>query len=157
MRMLVLCLLLLAAPAAAQEKVFKLYGGANAIWFDGPNGLPSDFELGAAGRASLSPHLSLVGSGWYGFSESYLRGTVGARITATDVENKDFSIGIGPEYQLSSEPKPRPEEWCAVVSLGWRPWPETQPNLVVGGQGIYGFESNQASAVLALRYFLKEF
>jgi hypothetical protein len=157
MKRLLLVLMLLAAPAAAQEKVFAVYGGANVISFDGVAELPRDFEIGGTGRASLSPHISLVGSTFYGIDNSYLRGTAGVRITATDVDNRDFSVGLGAEYQASSEPDLRPEEWTTTVSLGWRPWPDTQPKLILGAGGFYGLDSNQAGALFAVRYLIGSF
>jgi len=169
MRKLVLAafLLALSVPASAESiaalraaddapKVVKLYGGANAVWFD-DNGLPSDFEIGGTGRASLSPHLSLVGSAFYGIDKSYLTAAGGLRITATDVNDPDFSIGFGMQYRASSKPGVRPEEWYPDVSLGWKPWPVEMPNVVVGVQGGYGLTSNQAFALVALRFYLTQF
>lgn len=148
---------LVVAPVAQAADVVAIHAGANLISFDGAANLPTDFELGATGRASLSPHLSLVGSGWFGFDGSYLRGTGGVRVTATDVENPDFSVGLGMEYWASSEADIRPQEWVATASLGYRPWPESMPKLVLGVQGGYGIESDQAHVLAAVRYHLTSF
>ncbi len=150
-------LLLLAVPAWAEEYPFKVFAGANAVWFDGPKALPSDFELGATARASMTPHISAVGSLFYGLDNSYLRGSIGARITATDVADPNFSVGLGIQYQASSEPAIRPEEICPDVTIGWRPWAQTLPKIIVGGQGSYGLESNTASVLVAVRYELGTF
>jgi hypothetical protein len=156
--MLAALFLLCAATATAQEPVFKIYGGANAVWFnvsdEGPVALPSDFELGGNARASLSPHISFVSSVYFGMDHSYVRGTGGLRVTATDVNDPNFSIGLGIQYQASSEPDLRPEELAPDVSIGWKPWPETRPELVVGAQGGYGLDSGQAHVLLALRYYI---
>jgi hypothetical protein len=162
MKKLLLTFLLvgLAVPVLAaehEEPVFKVYAGTNAVWFQGSQDLPSDFEVGASGRASMSPHISLTSSVFFGLDNSYVRGTGGVRVTATEVDNKDFSVGFGMEYQASSEPRLRPQEWAATASVGWKPWPETVPYLVLGGQGSYGLSSEQASAMVALRYYIGSF
>lgn len=148
---LIVMALACAAVPAASEPVARLYVGANAIWFD-ETARPSDLELGGTARASLSPHISLVGSGFFGLENSYARGTAGVRITATDAQRSDFSVGFGAEYQLSSEPSIRPEEWVATTSVGWVPWPDDFPGLIIGGQGGYGLSSNTAYALIAVRH-----
>lgn len=160
MRKLILIAALLAAaiPAqAADPPVFKLYGGANAVWFNGALDLPSDFELGANLRASLSPHISGVSCLYYGLNHSYLRGSFGVRLTATDVDNRDFSIGVGIQRQLSSRPEVRPEEWAPDVTVGWRPWPQTAPRVILIAQGSYGLDSQQGTVLAGVRYFLTDF
>lgn len=137
-----------ALPAAAAEPI-KVYGGANAVWFDSPIGGPSDFELGATARASLQPHLSLVGSGWYGVQENYLRATAGFRVTATDVDNSDFSVGFGLQYLVCDDEDIRPTEWQGETSIGWKPG---MGPLVLGAQAFYGMKSNQAGLLVAARY-----
>src|SRR4249920_1914303 len=112
--------MLCAMPASAQTSVVKAALGAQGVWYD-DNVKPSDFELGGNVRASLSPHISAVGAGYYGFAHSYLRGSAGFRITATEVDDPDFSIGLGMVYNFSSEPSIRPEEWTPDASMGWRP------------------------------------
>lgn len=149
--------LLLGGVARAQEPVksVKVNLGANTVSFDGQ--FPSDFELGGTARAGVSPHLALVGGAFFGLGHSYTRANLGVRVTATDVDNRDFSVGFGGEYQLSSEPSIRPEEWAGVVAIGYRPWPVDIPRLVVGASGSYGFDSNTAMLVLALRWNLTTF
>lgn len=151
--------LLAGSMAHAQEVVgrpaslLKMYAGVNGIWFDN-SARPSDFEAGLTGRASLSGHISAVGSIWYGFSHSYVRATMGPRITATDVNNQNFSVGFGAEYNACTEPILRPEEWSVTTSVGWKPYPETLPRWVVGAQGSYGLSSSEYFALAAVRYSL---
>lgn len=143
-------LLLLPLAAQAAEPVVKVYAGANGVWYDGPEGLPSDYEAGLNGRASLSPHISLVGGTWYGFKNEFVRAAGGLRITVTDPAARDLSVGLGAQYQTSSDDLIRPTEWTADASIGWRPWPENK--LVIGAQAGYGFDTSRASMMVALRY-----
>ena len=139
-------------PAGAQEgSLLKAYLGANALWYDGPAGLPGDFEVGGNARASLSPHISAVGAVYYGFDHSYLRGSAGARFTATNPDDPNFSVGVGIQYHVSGEPEIRPEEWAPDVTVGWLPWPGA-PQWILVGLASYGLKSNQASALAGLRY-----
>jgi len=132
-----------APPESKPVPIFKLAAGVNAVAYDGVV-VPSDFEAGLNARASLSPHISLVGSGYYGITEQYWRGAGGVRVTASDANNPDFSIGIGAQYHVSDAPEARPKEWAADVSMGWRPWAARRFVLIALGQ--YGMTSNQASA-----------
>lgn len=150
---IILALLLAAAPVFAGTPLIKTAAGVNGIWFD-DNAKPSDFELGGNAAARLSPHISLVGAGYYGFQNSYLRGSAGFRVTATDVEDENFSVDLGMQYHLSSEPSIRPEEWAPDASFGWRPWPVDLPKIIIGAQGSYGLESNKAYVTVAVRYIL---
>jgi hypothetical protein len=157
-----IALLVCAGVASAQliappEPIFKLYAAANGIWYDGDPTLPPDFEIGATGRASLSPHISGVGSLYYGFDNSYLRGSAGARITATDVNDPNFSIGVGIQYYFSSENDIRPQEWAPDVAIGWKPWPQTMRRLIVGALGTYGLDSKKALLLAGVRYELGNF
>ena len=149
---LVSLLLLVPCLAYGQEHVLKLYAGADVVSYDGT--FPSDFEAGLNGRASLSPHIAVVGSGKYGFDQSYLQWKIGPRITATDVNNRDFSIGIGTQYATCSDPDIRPNEWQVDASLGWRPRPVEFPKFIVGAQAGYGLTSNVPSLDIAVRYEL---
>lgn len=156
--LLLLVALAFAAPAFAQTdptlppspRVVNLYAGANGVWFD-DDARPSDLELGGNVAASLQPNIAAVGAAYFGVDHSYLRGSLGVRVTATDVDNPLFSIGLGIQYQASSEPELRPEEWCPDASIGWRPWP-TQKDWIVVGQAAYGLDSNNAYLVAGIRY-----
>lgn len=148
-------LCLVTAECAQADEVVNLALGVNTISFDG--GFPSDFEAGGSASASLSPHISGVGGVYYGFSHSYLRSTIGGRITATDVDNPNFSVGLGVSYVACTEPAIRPEELQAEVALGWRPYPVRMPKLIAGALGGYGLDSNKASLLLGLRWNLGAF
>jgi hypothetical protein len=146
-------LCLSAATVFAQGKpVTNLYAGANGIWFS--NGTAEKADVEAAGNASmsLSPHLSAVGSVDYGFAHSYIRSSAGARVTASDVQNPDFSIGLGIQYHFSSVEWMRPNEWAPDASFGWRPWPGQYPRISLTGLAWYGLESQKAACNLGVRY-----
>ena len=74
--------LCLCATALHAGELIKLYAGGNLVYFDGARTLPSDFEVGGAGRVSLSPHISVVAASFYNIDKSYLSGAAGGRITA---------------------------------------------------------------------------
>lgn len=144
--------LFLVALASA-EPAIKVAAGVNGAWLDGPNAAwPADVEAGATGSASLSPHISLVGSGFYGFSHSYFRYDAGARVTATDVDNPDFNAFLGIKYRGGSTIDVRPNEWAPDAGFGWRPFPQISPNVVVGVDAGYGLQSNRVLATVAVRY-----
>lgn len=149
-------LLLFPSIAAAQTPVLKAFLGANAIWFN-DEARPTDFEVGATGRASLSKHISGVGAVFYGVDNSYLRGSLGARVTATDVDDPNFSVGLGVQRHFSSEPDIRTEEWAADASIGWRAWPENLPRWILVAQGTYGLSTSEASVLVGVRYDLTYF
>lgn len=149
---LVLLMLLVPAMAQAQAKVFGLALAANGVWFDDDTS-PADFELGAAVKASLSPHISAVGDLAYGVDHSYIRGAAGVRVTATDVDNKNFSVGLGIQYHVCNKEELRPEEWAPDATVGWRPWPNV-PEVVLIARGQYGLTSNEALALVGVRYVL---
>lgn len=156
MRFILMLLMLLCAtattPAMAADEIFGFAIGANGVWFD-DNAEPSDFEIGGNVKASLSPHFSAVGAGYYGFGHSYLRGSAGFRVTATDVNDPTFSLGLGMQYHFSSEPNIRPEEWAPDASVGWRPW-TSQPRVILVALGSYGMDTNQATLMAGVRYAL---
>ena len=135
--------------------VVRLYAGANGVWFDGPaTAFPSDFEGGGRATASLSPHLSVGSDVYYGFRNSYVRWSVGPRVTVTDVEDPNFSVGLGTSYHGGSEPSVLPEEWVADAAFGWRLAPTAFPRLILVGWGGYGFTTSKARGILGLRWQL---
>lgn len=138
------------AQAQSFGEVVRFAVGVNGAWYD-EEAYPSDFEVGGTARASLQPHLSLVGATFYGVNESYLRGSLGARYTVTDVDNPNFSIGVGAQYNVSSEPAVRPEEWTGDVSLGLRPWLADMAWLILIGQGSFGFDTGKMVAYVGAR------
>lgn len=151
--LLLLLLLALSAGTAQAQNVLKTWVGANGIWYK-DEARPSDFEVGGNVAASLSPHISAVGSSYYGFINSYIRGTLGARITATDVADPFFSIGLGLQYHMSSEPKIHAQEWAPDVSIGWIPWRDRLPAVSLVALAYYGLTTNQAYATVGARYAL---
>lgn len=153
--MLLVFLTCFAAQVRA-ENVIRAYVGANGIWYE-DEVRPSDFEATGNVRASLSPHISLVGGAFYGVEHSYLRGSAGVRLTATDVNDPNFSVGVGLQYHASSEPAVRPEGFAPDVSIGWRPRPETWPAIIFVGQGAYLTEVDEMFFVLGVRYDLGSF
>lgn len=156
MKRLSLLLLLIAAPAWSAEPIFKAYAGLNGVWFDSQEDIkyPSDLEGGAVIRASLSKHISAVGSTFYGFDKAYVRAALGARVTAVNADSPDLSVGLGIQYHVSNDESVRPQEWAPDASVGWRAWPSQAPNLVLVAQGSYGLESQQAQVLAGIRYEL---
>ena len=150
MKLAIIAALVLWVSPVAAEEVVKIHAGANVVWFD-DMAKPSDVELGGTVGASLSQHISIVGGAWFGIDKSYLRGTVGPRITVSDPANKDLSIGLGFEYQASSEPVTRSEEWTGLATIGLRPWPQV-PQVVIGAQAGYGMDTGDASLLVGVRY-----
>lgn len=155
MKRTILLLALILAPTLALADgvpAVKAYLGANGVWHDRPNGLPDDFEGGGSARLGLTPHVDVAVSGFYGVDGSYLVGTGGFRLIATDAENPNFNVALGGSYQVSSEPEIRPQEWRAESIVGWRPFPERLRRLTVGLIGAYGLTSGVASVTAGLRY-----
>lgn len=154
--MLLFVLLLLPALALAADKpAIYLSAGANAVWFD-ENSKPSDFELGTTAALSGSANLAAVGSVFFGLDNSYARATAGFRITASDANDKNFSVGLGMVYQFSSE-SVRPQEWTPDVTIGWAPVPELLPKLIIGGEAGYGLTSKTAFVMASARYPIGSF
>ena len=151
-----LALALLATQAHAASTfgdVVRLSAGANGVWLYGTgSAFPADFEASGNASASLSPHLSGVGSVAYGFSHSYVRYDAGFRVTATDVENPNFNVYLGVRYRGGSKDAVRPSEWAPDAGFGWKPNPVTWPNIVVGADAGYGLESERVITYLAVRY-----
>lgn len=151
--------LLSAWPAFAQiapppANVFGIALGAHGVWLDGASAATvSDIEGGLNARASLSPHISLVGSGGYGFVNEYLTGAGGLRITATDVKDRTFSVGVGIQYRWYDDIAYGLREWMPDVGVGWRPWADV-PNFIISGTGAYGMTSKRARATLGARFVL---
>lgn len=116
---LLLCLLI-AVPAMANPPEVSV--GAQGAWFD-QGDLEAQRDIEASGRAvlSLTPHLSAVGGIAYGFSNSYVRGSLGARATVTDNAAHGFSIGVGFARHFESEPG-HLDEWCGEAGVGWQPF-----------------------------------
>jgi hypothetical protein len=148
---LMLAALLVCAGAVQADEI--VYSGAIAgqgVWFN-DDARPSDFEGGVKGAASLSPHISAVGSALFGFEHSYIVGKAGLRFTMSDATNKDFGVGIGVQRRFSSEPVLRPEEWCPDLTIGWKAWPSS-PRVILTAAADYGLDSNEASVSAGISY-----
>jgi len=130
----------------------SLAAGVNGVWFDGVDAPGPNLEASAHGAMSLSPHLSLVGSLGWGLTDTYLRSAVGFRVTVTDVDNQNFSAGIGIQYHNGSVASLKPSEWCPDVTVGLRPWPEKVPQVALVAAGWYGLESNRAGCSAGARW-----
>jgi hypothetical protein len=132
--------------------VVHVYGGVNGVWFQGPTtNFPRDLEAGGTASASLSPHISVVSALFYGFDQAYWRWGVGPRITVTDVDDKNFSVGLGASFRGGSQPSILPREWTAEATFGWVPV-ASLTRLVVIGEGGYGLTTSKGSALLGLRW-----
>jgi len=146
------CTFLSGASLAAGA--FTLAAGANGAWLQGPDAaFPQALEAGATASSSLSPHISLVGSGFYGFKENYERYSAGARVTATDVADPNFNVYLGVQYRGGSKDSVRPNEWAPDAGFGWKP-NKNWPRVIVGADAGYGLQSNKVLAIVALRYVL---
>ena len=143
----VLCSISSEAAVSARAAV-----GVNGIWFDARDGYQhADIEGSLNAKASLQPHISLVGSGAYGFRGSYYRYAAGVRITATDARDRDFNVGIGFQYRGSGSETLKPDEWAPDASIGWRPWPAVLPGIILGAQGWYGIDSKVGGVLAGAR------
>lgn len=148
-----IALAVLAFPAEASTNgVMSAYVGGNGAWFTSADPYQADFEAVGNLSASLSPHISAVGGMAWGTCNSYLRGAAGVRVTATDVNDPDFSVGFGCQYRFASKAELRPAEWAPDVSVGLRPFPVDWPRLSLVAQGWYGLTTHRAGALVGARW-----
>jgi hypothetical protein len=149
----IVLLLAIASTACAGgfANTTTLAAGANLVQFDDPAISPG-YEGCVNGAISLSPHLSGVGSVNYGFRNHYWRSTAGVRVTATDVDNMDFSVGLGIQYHSCNWLGLEPNEWCPDVAVGFRPLPNDLPGLTLTGLGWYGLDTKKAAADVGIRW-----
>jgi hypothetical protein len=129
-----------------------LAAGLSGVWFDGPEAPGPNLEASGHAAMSLSPHLSLVGMLGAGLTDSYLRTTFGVRVTATDVDDPNFSVGLGIQRHDASVARLGPGEWCPDVAVGLKPWPARWPAVVLTGLGFYGLDSGRAGCSAGVRY-----
>jgi hypothetical protein len=116
--------------------------GGQGVWVD-EGGAPAFRDAEAIGRASLgvTPHVNLVGGVSYGVDKSYLRGSGGVRITATDVNDPNFSIGVGVSRHYVSEPDAGLDEAAAEAAIGWKPF--TSSRVILTGLAVYGIDTGR--------------
>lgn len=147
-------LVLLAWPAHAGKAL--LYGsvGANGAWLTGPAAAwPADLEAQGNVWASISPHMDLYANGVYGFTHSYLRGEGGVKVTATDVENRNFNLYLKVGYRGGSIDALQPAEWAYGAGFGWCPLPEQFPRFLIVGDAGQGHTTDRTIAYLGGRYY----
>lgn len=149
--------ILLCSPAHSGDlsQMVGFSAGANAVWFDGDGAeFPADFEGVGNVKASLSPHISSVGSLNYGFTHAYVRWDAGFRVTATDADNPNFNVYLGIRYRGGSTSAVQPSEWAPDAGLGWKPNPEKWPNVILAADASYGLDTADRMAYLGVRYVL---
>jgi hypothetical protein len=138
--------------AAGLANTTTLAAGVSGVWFDGPDAPGPAVEAAGLGAMSLSPHIALVGMLGWGLTDTYLRSTVGVRVTATDVDNPNFSVGLGIQRHDASVTRLGPSEWCPDVAVGLRPYPVRWPAVTLTGLGFYGLESGRAGCSIGARW-----
>lgn len=116
--------------------------GGQGVWVDSGN-FPAFRDAEAIVRASvgITPHVNIVGGVSYGVDKSYLRGSGGVRLTATDVNDPNFSIGIGISRHYVSEPGAGMDEAAGEAAIGWRPFPSS--NVILTGLAAIGLDTGR--------------
>lgn len=116
--------------------------GGQGVWVD-EGGSPAFRDIEAVGRAaiSLTPHVSVVGGVSYGVDRAYVRGSGGVRLTATDENNPDFSVGVGVSRHYVSEPGSGLDEAAAEGSIGWKPL--TNSRVIVTALACVGLDTGR--------------
>lgn len=130
------------ADAASVWSAMSVGIGGQAVWVDDGNE-PAFRDAEATGRASLgvTPHVNVVGGISYGVDKSYLRGSGGVRITATDVNDPNFSIGIGISRHYQSEPGAGLDEAAGEAAIGWKPFASSR--VILTGLAAYGLDTGR--------------
>lgn len=136
--------LALAAPSHAANawQALSVGIGGGGIWVDEGQG-PAfrDVEAGVVAAVSLTPHVSVVGGASYGVDRAYVRGSGGVRLTATDVNDPTFSIGVGVSRHYVSEPGSGLDEAAAEAAIGWRPLAGSR--VLLTGLAAYGIDTGR--------------
>lgn len=116
--------------------------GGQALWAD-EGGIPAYKDAEAIGRASIgiTPHINLVGGIGYGVEQAYVRGSAGVRLTATDVNDPNFSIGVGVSRHYVSEPGVGLDEAAGEAAIGWKPFAASR--VILTGLATYGLDSGR--------------
>lgn len=140
------------APAQHLPGAVKVAVGVNGVWLDGPvTDFAKDAEAGAVVSASLTPHVSAVGHGFYGFDGKYVRYDGEARVTATDVNDPNFNVYLGLRYRSGSTNAVRPSEWAPDAGVGWKPNPAWK-HVIIGADAGYGLTTKNLISYAALRW-----
>lgn len=150
---LVVAALCFPLKAHAEKKgLLTISAGVNGVWPTGTDvAFPSAFEAGATASSSLSPHLSLVASSFYGFKDEYIRWRGGARVTASDIEDQNLSVFLGAGYRGADKQELFPSEWEVDAGFGWAPF-RANRNIILGADAALGLKSNDVLSVVAVRY-----
>jgi len=116
--------------------------GGQGVWVDAGNP-PAFRDAEAIVRAAIgiTPHVNIVGGVSYGVDKSYLRGSGGVRLTATDVNDPNFSIGIGISRHYVSEPGAGLDEAAGEAAIGWKPF--TSSNVLLTGLAAVGLDTGR--------------
>ena len=130
------------ADAASAWQALSVGIGGGGVWVDEGVG-PSfrDVEAGASASVSLTPHVSVVGGATYGVDRAYVRGSGGVRLTATDVNDPTFSVGIGVSRHYVSEPGSGLDEAAAEAAVGWKPL--TNSRILLTGLAAVGLDTGR--------------
>ena len=149
------CLCALPASAASVWQAASVGVAGQSAWLDG-GGFPSftEFEVAGKGALGLTPHVALVGTAAYGVNRPYLRSSVGARITATDVNDPTFSVGIGASRWFINDEADGIDEWAGEAAVGWRPLPRSK--IILTALSAYGVNSHKSTVTVGLVWPLKE-
>lgn len=147
-------LLLFALPAKADDAHFYGAFGANGAWLTGTDpAWPADLEAAGVLWASPSPHIDAGVDAQYGFSHSYLSGSGWLKVTATDVNDRNFSIYLKVGYRGGSVAAFQPSEFVTGAGFGWVPSPESFPRFLITGDAALGVDSNLATVRIGGRYY----
>jgi hypothetical protein len=130
------------ATAASIWQAASLGVGGQGVWVDAGN-FPAFRDAEAIARASIgiTPHVNIVGGVSYGVDKSYLRGSGGVRLTATDVNDPNFSIGIGISRHYASEPGAGLDEAAGEASIGWKPFASSK--VLLTGLAAVGLDTGR--------------
>lgn len=150
---LLLLLIVLSSMAleARADDTIGLTAGINGVFFNN-EASPSDIEVGVATQLGVTTHISLPAQLWFGLGvdgEQYTRGTGGFQITATDANRKDFSAGLGGEYQLASGV--RHEGWRWTSNIGFRPT-QKWPRVLATVKAAVNTKLEESEVIGGLRY-----
>jgi len=153
--LMVLWFLLLpgTAQSASVWDALSVGVGAQGVWLEGGD-LADLRDIEATGRAAfgVTPHIALVGGLAYGFDHAYTRESVGVRLTATDVNDPTFSVGLGVSRHFRSEPGGL-DEWAGEAAIGWKPLSGSE--FLLTASAAYGLDSSQRQITAGLTYPVK--
>ena len=116
--------------------------GGQGVWVDeGTAPAFRDAEAIARAAIGVTPHVNIVGGVSYGVDKAYVRGSGGVRITATDVNDPNFSIGVGVSRHYTSEPGAGLDEAAGEAAIGWKPFASSR--VLLTGLAVYGLDTGR--------------